>query len=182
MKAIGRAAFDAIYEENIESVYKTALFYSGNHHAAEEVTQTVFMKLYVNIENVNLDAVNSWLLTAAKHMALNYQREIKREVLMEEVEVSDELVPYVPSSEDIVLQKLKKEERRELAGNIFSELYRVNPRWYEAVTITYFLEKPGKEVAEIMGVNLDTLYSMLYRAKRWIKKNYEEQYGRLDVK
>ena len=180
MKAIGRAGFDAIYEENIESVYKTALFYSGNHHAAEEITQSVFMKLYVNIENVNLDAVNSWLLTTAKHMALNYQREIRREVLMEEVEVSDELVPYIPSPEDMVIQKLKKEEHRELAGNIFSELYRVNPRWYDAGTITYFLEKPRKEVAEIMGVNLDTLYSMLYRAKRWIKKNYEEQYGRLD--
>lgn len=139
MKAIGKARFDAIYEENIERVYKTALFYSGNHHAAEEIAQTVFMKLYVNIENVNPDAVNSWLLTTAKHIALNYQRETRREVLMEEVEISDELVPHVPSPEDMVIQKLKREDNRELAGNIFSELYRVNPRWYDAITITYFL-------------------------------------------
>lgn len=128
MKAIGKARFDAIYEENIERVYKTALFYSGNHHAAEEIAQTVFMKLYVNIENVNPDAINSWLLTTAKHIALNYQRETRREVLMEEVEISDELVPHVPSPEDMVIQKLKREDNRELAGNIFSELYRVNPR------------------------------------------------------
>ena len=38
----------------------------------------------------------------------------------------------------------------------------MNPSWYEAVTITYVLEKPQKEVAEIMGVKLETLHSMLY--------------------
>ena len=40
----------------------------------------------------------------------------------------------------------------------------------------------GKEVAEKMGVKLEVLHSMLYRAKQWIKKNYEEQFDRLSDK
>ena len=39
-----------------------------------------------------------------------------------------------------------------------------------------------KEVAEKMGISVDTLYSTLYRAKQWIKKYYEEQFHQLDGK
>ena len=63
--------------------------------------------------------------------------------------------------------------------DIFGELYRMNERWYDAITITYLLEKPQKEVAEELGVSLEILHSMLYRAKRWIRKKYREEYDRL---
>ncbi|WP_420341682.1 sigma factor-like helix-turn-helix DNA-binding protein [[Clostridium] scindens] len=46
--------------------------------------------------------------------------------------------------------------------------------------MTYVLEKPQKEVAEIMGVKLETLHSMLYRAKKWIRKHFEEQFDHLN--
>ena len=83
-KAIDRAAFDVIYRENADSVYQTALRYSGNdYHAAEEITQTAFMKLYMNLGSVNEKAINSWLLTTVRHMAINYKRNLKREVLKE---------------------------------------------------------------------------------------------------
>lgn len=180
MKVTIKADFDSIYEENVGNVYKTALHYSGNHHVAEEITQTVFMKLYMNIENVNAETVDGWLLTTAKHMALNYGRESKREVLLYEIRYTDGLEePFAGSCEDKFLEKFREEKYREFTETIFSELYRVNPRWYDAVTITYFLEKPQEEVAEIMGMSLEGLYSMLYRAKKWIRKNYKEQYKRL---
>lgn len=178
-KAIENAAFDIIYEENAESVYRTALHYSGNHHAAEEITQTVFMKLYMNLEHINKKAVSLWLLTTAKHAAMNYNRGKKREVLLGKV-VYDSREEYITDSlEDEFMRKLCKEEYRELTENIFADLYQVNPRWYDALTITYFLEKPQKEVADIMGVKLEVLHSMLYRAKQWIRKNYEEQFDHL---
>lgn len=177
VKSIGKTAFDAIYEANVDCVFRTALYYSGNHHAAEEITQNVFVKLYVNMDDVNMDAVGTWLLTTAKHMALNYNRDNDRITLIEEVLFKDE---PVESLEDGFIRELCEKEHRELAENIFSELYRVNERWYDAVMITYFLEKPQKEVAETMGISLEGLHSMLYRAKRWIRKNYEEKYQRLD--
>ena len=86
----------------------------------------------------------------------------------------------ITSLEDDFFTKLKDKEYHELAETIFSRLYEENPRWHEALTITYLLEKPQKEVAEIMGVSLSVLHSMLYRAKQWIKKNYEEEFERLN--
>ncbi|GFI36436.1 sigma-70 family RNA polymerase sigma factor [Lachnospiraceae bacterium 50-23] len=177
VKSIGKTAFDAIYEANVDCVFRTALYYSGNHHAAEEITQNVFVKLYINMDNVNMNAVNTWLLTTAKHMALNHNRDNERITLIEEVIFKDE---PGESLEDSFIRKLREKEHRELAESIFSELYRFNERWYDAVMITYFLEKPQKEVAEVMGVSVEVLHSMLYRAKRWIRKNYEEKYQHMD--
>lgn len=177
IKSIGKTAFDAVYEANADAVYYTALRYSRDEHAAEEITQTVFMKLYMNMENINMEAVNSYLLSAAKHMALNYKRDGKRVVPAEEI---CEDAKVTDSAEDEFMKKLYRNEYCELAEMIFTELYRVNERWYDAIMITYLLEKPQKEVAEIMGVSLEVLHSMLYRAKKWIRRNFEEEFDHLN--
>ena len=182
VESIGRAAFDAIYERDVEIVYKTALKYSGNHHAAEEITQNVFLKLYMNMEHINMEAARGWLILTAKYMALNVKRDSARECLTEEPE-EEKAISFHGSQEtpeDIFFQKLKERESRELVEDIFEALYRTNPRWYDAITITYFLEKPQREVAEVMGVSLEVLHSLLYRAKQWIRKHYEEQYDHLN--
>ena len=49
IKSIGKIAFDAVYDMYAETVYQVALYYSEDHHVAEDVTQEVFMKLYANI-------------------------------------------------------------------------------------------------------------------------------------
>lgn len=180
IKAIDGDAFNAIYEGCADSVYYTALRYSGNHHVAEEISQTVFMELYANLGTVNDKAVTSWLLTSAKHMALNYKRGLKREVLCGDF-MDDENEAYAADAdlEEDFIRKLYEEGCKELTDNVFSDLYHLNPRWYSAITTTYFLEKPQKEVAEIMGVSLEVLHGMLYRARKWIRKNYREQYNHL---
>lgn len=180
VKAIGRTAFDAVYEKNAQIVYKTALYYSKNRHTAEEITQAVFMKLYVNMENINMEAVDSWLLVTAKHMALNSGRKTKREILKENASDAHEYGNASESPEDYFMSRLRKKEHRELAESIFADLYQVNERWYDAILLTYFLEKPQKEVAQIMGISLENLHSLLYRAKQWIRKNYEGQFHHLN--
>ena len=122
------------------------------------------MKLYMNMENINMKAINTWVIVTAKHMALNYHRDHGREM----------------ADEDIALKVEPTDSLEDDFFTIFSRLYEENPRWHEALTITYLLEKPQKEVAEIMGVSLSVLHSMLYRAKQWIKKNYEEEFERLN--
>lgn len=179
MKVIRKDDFDAIYEENVERVYRTALRYSENHYVAEEVTQSVFLKFYINMDNVKEESVGAWLLTTAKHMALNYNRKVKREILQEEIDHTEDVEVHCRGScEEEVLEKFEQEERRDLLKSVLSELYHVNPQWYDAVTITCCLEKPVKEVAESMGINPDGVYSMLYRARKWIRKKYGEQFKR----
>jgi len=183
-QSIRRSSFDTVYDANMEKVYKVAYYYSGNHHTAQDVTQTVFIKLYMNMDNINMKNVEAWLKTTAKHMALNETKADAKKVDIEELAEDIDMVidkeVYLESLEDSLIREINEKERMEFGERIYADLYRKNKRWYEAMTITYILQRPQKEVAKTMGVSLSVLQMMLYRAKNWIRKNYQNQFDHLD--
>lgn len=179
VKFIGKSAFDAIYDANADKVYRTALYYSDNHHIAEEITQNVFMNFYVCMDNVSMDSVSNWLITAAKNMALNYVRTQKREVLT--YDITDEYGEYLTteSIEEELLKAFSQKENYEFLEEMLEGLYQENERWYYAWTLTRILDKPDKEVAQIMGISYDNLRKILSRTNKWIERHYERQYEHL---
>ncbi len=183
---IGKSAFDAVYEANVDQVYRTALHYSENHHVAEEITQSVFMKLYVNMDNIQMGAVARWLWLSAKHMALNYKRDNEREILcgniedIEEIEEACGLVNEPEPLEEFYFNAIENAKRFSLLEEMLIALYRFNEMWHDAWTITYILEKPKKEVAESMGISYENLRQILSRTNRWMARQFEEQYRLLD--
>lgn len=178
----GKAAFDAVYEENVEIVYRTALKYTGNHHSAEEITQNVFMKFYTAMDNIRLKAARPWLILTTKNMSLNWKRDGKWEYPVGEFteDQEGEISGDIKSPEDIFMRRLLEQESAELTEDIFAVLYEKNRRWYEAVTMAYVLEKPQKEVAAYMNMDIKSFHSMLYRAKQWIREYYEKRYEELN--
>lgn len=185
VQSIGKSAIDVMYRENFCQIYRIAYQYTENHHTAQDIAQQVFMKLYMNADNINMNRVNAWLRTTAKHMAINERKKTHRRVSRKEMPVIDientiDNIVYMESLEDTFIGKVDKKARAELAEKIYADLYEKNERWYEAMTITYILQKPQKEVAETMGVSLSVLQMMLYRAKNWIRKRYQKQYEHLD--
>lgn len=173
---------DQAYEKYAGVVYKIAMKYSANHHIAEEIVQEVFLKLHFHEKDVDVETVGNWLTISAKHMTLNYMRDSQRECLIEELDYNktEEELNYRGNPETLLLKKTKDEAESALVDEIFRELYLKNSRWYEAMMLTYVLEKPQKDVAEELGVSMVVFHSMLYRAKQWVRKNYEERYMHLD--
>lgn len=179
---ITKTDFKAIYDENFELVYKMAVKYTGNHHMAEDIVQEVFLKLYLNVGSVKKELIRGWLLLTAKNMSLNLKRDHRREYLTEETdaEAEKQLSNFVETPEEFLMREMKEHQFVILKKGIFDALYKKNIRWYEAITMTYVLEKPQKEVAESIGVTVEVLHSILYRAKQWIRENYAEEYKRLN--
>ena len=185
VQCISKDAIDALYTENVKGIYQIAYKYTENHHTAQDITQQVFMKLYINADNINMNNVKAWLRITAKHMSINERNKIlgikrRKEVLMPDMEEMVDSIVYLESLEDILISKIDTKERAALAGQIYAELYQKNERWYEAMTITYILQKPQKEVAETMGISLSALQMMLYRAKNWVRKRYQNQFEHLN--
>jgi len=58
-------------------------------------------------------------------------------------------------------------------------LRKENESWYQIVNLIFCLEKPHDVVAKELGISKDVLYSKLYRAKKWIRKNFEDEYKNL---
>ncbi|MCI9340588.1 MAG: sigma-70 family RNA polymerase sigma factor [Dorea sp.] len=175
----GKRDFDKIYDANVGNVYRVAIKYAENEHEADEIVQSVFLKLYTNMDNINLAAVRKWLVMTTKYKALNLKRDKKREYLVDELtgEAEVRLSESVQSPEEIFLRNTKERQFRELKDDIFAALYKKSERWYDAVTITYILGKPQKEVAENMDVSLEVLQGILYRARQWIRETFAEEYA-----
>lgn len=166
-------AYLKIYAEKKDLVYRTALRYlDKNVHVAQEITQDVFMKLYNHFEMYEKDYLDAWLVELAKNEALNYIKRAKREILDENITLTMDLHGSYQNTEDEVMEILADEERREYRYRILEELYKVNERWYQAITLVYCLGKKQQDVADEMGISLEVLHSVLYRAKKWIKKEY----------
>lgn len=170
---------DNVYDKYASLVYRTLLHYSEDKDVAEDLLQEVFVKLLINVDNVSAEAIKAWLLTTAKNMTLNYRRNGQYEVADSTFFDDTNELLATECLEDEFIAILKNIEYRALTDKIFAELYRKNVRWYDAITITYLLEKPKKETAEIMGISPDLLYKYLSRARKWIGKRYREEYDRL---
>lgn len=170
--------FIRIYNENKEPVFKTAMRYSDNYDVAQEIAQDTFLKLYVHFQDMDEERTIKWLIVTTKNAAKNYRKRARFECPDEDIELTVEMSQELTegNAEDILMEKVSREERKELADEIMSGLYKLNERWYEAVTMVYGMEKKQKDVAEELGVSLEVLQSVLQRARKWVKKNYEKQY------
>ena len=83
--------------------------------------------------------------------------------------------------EEYYLRTEQKRRAEELEDSIFECLYKDHRIWYDAVTQVYCFGKSQQEAAEQLGIAVEVLNSRLYRARQWIRKNYEMNTERLSV-
>ena len=148
--------FEEIYIKYKEVVYKTALRYSDyNREISQEMTQEVFVKLcdYPNL--LQEEYIGAWLVSEDGGFIAETENSTQK------------------SPEDAFLEEFTRDQRNKKAKRILDDLYETNERWYDAVTKSYCLNMPQKEVAEEMGVSIEVLHSVLYRAREWVKKRYK---------
>lgn len=86
----------------------------------------------------------------------------------------------VKSAEEQFLEDELQKQRLELHEKIFTNLMEKNERWYDAIVLVYYMEMPQAKAAELMGIRLEELHSLLHRAKKWIKKKYGTEYEEMN--
>ena len=164
--------FNEIYEQYKNLILKAAYTYSGSYSAAEDITQDTFLKLYMGYDSMKKKNISSWLFTTAKNAALNYRKKHSRETEKNEAQVN--------SAEEQFLEDELQKQRLELHEKIFTNLMEKNERWYDAIVLVYYMEMPQAKAAELMGIRLEVLHSLLHRAKKWIKKKYGTEYEEMN--
>ncbi len=179
MKSSGNEKFDSIYEQCRDSVFRAALYYIGSYDVAEEIFQDTFMELYTRIEKVNSATAENWLLRVTKNKSANYKKRMTNEMEKLALLEEEDAEAVTMNLENSIFDMERNKKFGILSKEIFLELRKENERWYEAVIEVYCAGKSQKEVAEEMNIRVEVLHAMLYRARRWIKLHYSEQYEQL---
>lgn len=173
--------FNEIYEKYKNLVLKTAYRYSGDYSSADDIMQETFFALYKDMQKKDFYSaeqyknIKAWLITTAKHKALNYKKRVEREVSLFAVEKDIQ----GENPEESMLEKLAEKETSDFHARIMEALLEKNPRWYEAIFLACNLKMDQEEAARRMGIGKGAFYLLLHRARNWIRKEFSVEYDEL---
>ena len=66
--------------------------------------------------------------------------------------------------------------RREFTKSFMDALYEKNPEWYDIMSLMVFEEKSNAEIAQELGITIESLRVKKHRMKKWIDQNYGDEY------
>lgn len=141
----------------------------GNAEEAEDLAQEVFLRIYRARKKYRPRAkFSTWLFTIANNLALNALRSRQRKpVVPLDVRDSGPLGPR-PAEQlvrDSGNQPVQRIQQQELAAVIRRALEDLNERQRMAVVLNKFEDMNYNEIAEVMGLTVKAVKSLLSRAR-----------------
>ncbi len=141
--------------------YLTSLLH--DRALAEEVLQDVMLAAWEHAAGFRGESkVRTWLLTIARHRAINAQRRAMPE--------------YVPLDEDSFsadTTPLEKVERKNQRQTLQAAIRQLPPFHQEILVLVFYQQLSGAEVAEVLGINVGTVKSRLHRAKEMLRRTLQ---------
>ena len=138
----------------------------GDRDEADDLLQDVFVKAYQHLADFDTARKFSpWIYRIAHNEAVNWIRKRSRRPMVvswdDIVETTGEQQPIEPM-ETIEEQWI----RRELRDDVREALGQLCEEHREMLTLRYYLDKSYREIAEIVGIPMNTVASRVSRAKR----------------
>ena len=165
-------AFREFVEAYKNRVYGLAYELTRNHADAEDVSQSVFIKVFRSIGTFQRDGrLNSWLYRITVNAALDHLR--KRSFFPEEKArvLPDRLADEsVPRSTAPPADPGREAEAALMRRKIDEALDRVSEREKTVFLLRHYHDLSLKEIAEALGLTIGSVKSYLFRSIRKLQK------------
>ncbi len=155
--------FEELFQEHYQLVYRTAYAITGNRHDAEDVLQSIFVKLLQRGVTPEVkEAPARYLHRAAVNLSLNVLRNKRRRRLVDGVELLD--IPASPGGENDDAR-----QRDEQHGRLTQAMTRLKPRALEILLLHYKHDYTDAQIATLLGTSRGTIAVTLYRIRARLK-------------
>lgn len=167
---------EEIYYKYYQLVKDTAYKVLHDHEFTEDVCHDVFLKLSDEwIEaDISPEKRENYLRVAALRKAIDYynvRKQYSEFLPYDEILLEEELAVDTDLDGSLIL--------KDFTSRILLELKRHNENWYMVILKYEVYHEPVELIAREMGVKVPLIRLWLYRAKKWIKKHYGEEYQSL---
>ena len=159
------AEFEALFEEHYPLVYRTAYGITGRVEDAEDVVQTIFLRLLQR--GASRDLVKNpagYLYRAAVNGSLTTVERRRRHAANEDTEAAADLIPAG--------QPTRAEETHRRLYEAISQLSRKSA---DIVILRYLHDRSDAEIAKLLGTSRGVIAVTLYRARLRLKKLLRDQ-------
>jgi RNA polymerase sigma-70 factor, ECF subfamily len=160
---VGRGEFalelEKIFEQHYQFVYRTAYTLTGSAEDAEDITQTIFMRLLAREFPPDLQRnPEPYLYRAAFNLSLNTIRQRKRHVLTDNIELLDQRMGASGLTAD------------ELDRRLHEAIAELNPAATQILILRYVHNYSLADIARLMGTTRSTVAVSLFRSRARLKK------------
>jgi RNA polymerase sigma-70 factor (ECF subfamily) len=155
-------AFAALVERHTERFYRLAFRYLQNKESAEDVVQDAFLKLWENPalwQPERNSKFTTWFYRVVVNLCLDLRKRKRPDALDDETSVIDEREPA-----DETMIRAQEQKALEKAIGALPERQRT------ALNLCFGEGLTNQEAAEVMGLNLKALQSLIMRAKTTLKQ------------
>jgi len=155
-------AFEEIYKAFSSTVYTVALGVTRDRRDAEEATQDVFVKVFLGLKRFKFgSSLGTWIYRITTNTAINIYRSGRRHRAFGTADY-DEIKDNIPDRRDIFKEDIEKSHARRSIDRILSKL---SPEHRLCIVLREIEELDYKEMAQILGIPLNTVRSRLKRAR-----------------
>jgi RNA polymerase sigma-70 factor (ECF subfamily) len=151
-------AMQVLFARHHVRVYRFALRIVGNAAAAEDLTSEVFLNVWRQADRFKAHStVSTWLLAIARNKAFTALRSRHAESLDDTTAATIEDPANDPELD------LQAKDRSNVLRRCLTQL---SPEHREMIDLVYYHEKSINEVAEIVGIPLNTVKTRTFYARK----------------
>jgi len=143
---------------------------TGSHEDAEDLAQDVFIKVWEKASKFRGESsLQTWIYRVAINTSLNFTRKRKFNTFFESIESIFESTGNQDNPQKR-LESIEQENQVQSAIQTLPENQRI------ALTLKTFKDHSYAEISEIMDISISSVESLIFRAKKNLKKKLAKYY------
>ena len=162
-----KQALEKIYRQEVKALLLYGKKFSNDEQLVEDCIQDLFIELWKN--RATLGATNSirpYLLISLRRKIIRNISQSKKRFSQNEPEEYQFQMDF--AIEDLIIQK---ELSTEQSAKLKTALASLSKRQQEALYLKYYSEMDYKDIAEIMGINYQSIRNLIFRALKLLKEH-----------
>jgi RNA polymerase sigma-70 factor (ECF subfamily) len=172
-----------LYEEEYDKLYSIAFRLTGNHHDAEDVMQSAFLKAIKHLGQFRMESkLSTWLYRILVNEGNNNYQQLKKlpvVAITQELGMSEaDFFANLESPNAPIDDKLVVDEMREKCLTAFMRCLPKNQR--SVFVLRTFLNLTLSEIAEVMEITENNAKVTLYRARKSIQELHHDRCSLID--
>ena len=170
-KNMDNKVFEAIYKKYHRFVESYVISKIGNDNNVEDLVQEIFIRVYKHLKNYdeNKGTFNNFILMNANNVIISYAR--KRRVRKN---TSNDYDMETIEDDDFNIEEIS--ERNEEKNSLSSIINDLPDTYKQAIDLVFVKNYSYKRAANIMGKSEASFKSILYRARKELRKKMFEKY------
>lgn len=152
---------DELYTEYFDDIYRFVFSLTKNESLTEDIVQETFTRAYLNLNSFKKPPNKAWLFTVSRNLFYDHLRKNKKTSDME-IDLST-----IPDNEISPEARIFEKENIQ---RLYEAIENLDEKYRNAIICFYVKELSYKSAAEQMKVTEANFKSILFRAKKKLKR------------